>query len=529
MQKKIIYYSGSGTRSIGINQNTIKNEGYKIVYAATHDELLQYAELDDISCIIVNGFEEKLIDFVHSVLPLVHIISLVDAEEWEKTLSAASDNRIMLIKKPFDTTEFVSSLHRVEADMSEGREREIFKYIADLNKKLISPGNPYSYNEIAGEALKAICMFLKADGGSIMLYDKNDVLTIIAASGLKKDIIDTVHIKNGEGISGWVAEHKKAVVFNKSTIKLNNLENKVHRADITSSMSVTLQTPDRVIGVININSFTSRVFINNDLTFLMQFANEFAYCLTFCNQINEQKRYAQELQEKNKEMESFVYSTFHDIKTPLFTLEGFLDSFVEYAEDNLDEKAQDYLMRVVRGARKMEVMIQGVFEFFKYDKITYQIEPAGSEDIVNVALDELQMEIESVEAHIIKKQDKDIPWPKVMGDKYLLLRVWVNLIANAIKYRSSKRKLRIELGFVDQGSDMVTFYVKDNGIGIDSRLYEFIFKLFARTRDKEGVEGTGVGLSIIKKIIERHGGAIWLDSEIKKGTTFFFTLPKSVS
>ncbi|MFC1512548.1 ATP-binding protein [bacterium] len=204
----------------------------------------------------------------------------------------------------------------------------------------------------------------------------------------------------------------------------------------------------------------------------------------------------------------------------------FLDSFREYTCDKLDDKGAEYLRGISHGAFRLEHMIKDVFEYFRYGRMQKKKEAVKIDEIIDVSLDQLQLVIKHNNA-VIKVNKRGKQWPVIEGDRYQIMRVFGNLIENAIKYQQPKLTPIIHVDFEDTGGDMVTFYIKDNGIGIDSRFFEYVFEVFGRLKDKIEVQGTGMGLAIVKKIVNKHNGNIWLESTKGKGSTFCFTLPRA--
>ncbi len=231
-----------------------------------------------------------------------------------------------------------------------------------------------------------------------------------------------------------------------------------------------------------------------------------------------------DLELKNFDMENFIYSAFHDLKTPLFTLQGFLANFKEKYYEKLDEQGVKYLMSISNSAKRLAKMINDVFEFFRFEKVDYKFEKVNVLYNLRVALDEIQvlLEDDDIVINLVGFENKDV---FVKAHNLFLTKVWVNLLTNAIKYRKDNEKLVINIGVNDVKPNFYEFFVEDNGIGIDSKLHNFIFELFTRIKEKDE-EGTGVGLSIVKKIITKHNGKIWLESQKNIGTKFYFTLPK---
>lgn len=228
-----------------------------------------------------------------------------------------------------------------------------------------------------------------------------------------------------------------------------------------------------------------------------------------------------ELAAKNVEMESFVYTVSHDLKTPIVTIEGFIGALREDFADQLPESAEQYLQYMSDAARRMEILISDLLNLSRIGRIVESKETFPFGDLVREVLDACRPRLEArgIEYEVSSNL------PAVYGERKRIAQVVDNLLSNAIKYVGKDNPSpRIEIGCQDQGGETVLF-VRDNGIGIEERYFVKIFQIFERLpAAKQAGEGTGIGLTIVKRIVELHGGRIWLDSEPGKGTTFFFTL-----
>jgi len=187
-------------------------------------------------------------------------------------------------------------------------------------------------------------------------------------------------------------------------------------------------------------------------------------------------------------------------------------------QGKIDDKADKYIYYAVNGASSMQNLINDLLEFSQVTIRAEEPEPSDSEFILNQVLSDLELYIKENKAMVSHN-----PLPDVMADSTQLAQVFQNLIANGIKYHSEETPI-INICAEKKASEWV-FSVQDNGIGIDPQYSERIFEVFKRLHNKEEYPGTGIGLAVCKKIVERHGGRIWVESELGKGSTFYFTLP----
>lgn len=225
------------------------------------------------------------------------------------------------------------------------------------------------------------------------------------------------------------------------------------------------------------------------------------------------------LESANKEMEAFSYSVSHDLRAPLRSIDGFSQAIIEDYEDEIDERGKDYLRRVRSAAQRMALLIDDMLNLSsvtRNEMVLKETDFSGMAEDIAGKLRELQPE---------RQVDFVIqPGIRVMGDENLLRIALENLFNNAWKYTSKHPKARIELGSRASGRKP-GFFVKDDGAGFDMKYAQKLFGAFQRMHTAEEFSGTGVGLATVQRIIHRHGGKIWAESEVEKGATFHFTIP----
>lgn len=224
----------------------------------------------------------------------------------------------------------------------------------------------------------------------------------------------------------------------------------------------------------------------------------------------------------NLELERFAYVASHDLQEPLRMVSSFLQLLERKYQEKLDDKAREYIRYAVDGAERMKMLIMDLLDYSRVNASTEE-DPYEWIDLNTVARDVIatfQQEINkldaTVEAGIL---------PKVLGNKAQLGRLFQNLVGNALKYHQKNVKVTVTIGTDETSSEWI-IWVKDNGIGIDERFFEKIFVIFQRLHNKSEFSGTGIGLAICKKIVEKHQGRVWVESKVNEGSTFFVSLPK---
>ncbi|ELZ17020.1 PAS/PAC sensor signal transduction histidine kinase [Haloterrigena salina JCM 13891] len=234
--------------------------------------------------------------------------------------------------------------------------------------------------------------------------------------------------------------------------------------------------------------------------------------------ITERKTFEQKLRESNERLEQFAYAASHDLQEPLRMVSSYLQLLDQRYGDELDEDGREYINFAVDGAARMREMIDGLLEYSRVETQGDPFEPITLETVLEDVLDNLQFRIEE---HDVEITSEDLP--EVEGDASQLRQVFQNLLENAIEY-SGDAPPRVHISAERAGNKWVVS-VSDDGIGIDPDDQDRIFEIFQRLHSREEHDGTGIGLALCNRIVERHGGEIWIDSEPDDGTTFSFSLP----
>ena len=256
-------------------------------------------------------------------------------------------------------------------------------------------------------------------------------------------------------------------------------------------------------------------------------AQDGVIALGFVSDITDRKRVRDELAHANAELlrsntdlEQFAYMASHDLQEPLRVITSYLHLLERRYDGQLDAEAREFIDFAVDGATRMKGLIQDLLSFSRAGTQSTDIQNVPAEVLVQRALDNLKAAIEERSAEVAW----DHPLPEVAADPGLLVQVLQNLIANAIKFQINGVP-RVHVSVFRQGPEWV-FSVRDNGIGIDPRHSGRIFRIFERLNASDQYPGAGLGLAISQKIVERHGGRIWFDSQPGEGSTFFFSIPR---
>ncbi len=232
-----------------------------------------------------------------------------------------------------------------------------------------------------------------------------------------------------------------------------------------------------------------------------------------------------ELEKANKELDSFVYTASHDLKAPLRGISSFAAFLEEDYSKNLDSQGQDYLNEIKKGANRLNNLIDDLLTLSRISRIKNPYENVPIRALIEEVAERISFDIKEKKVDLIVADNI----PVIICDKIKMAEVFLNLINNAIKFssRQGETNPRIEIGYYKEGQSHC-FFVKDNGIGIEKEYHEKIFGLFKKLHKESEYAGTGAGLSIVKQIIEDHGGKIWVKSDLGRGAEFYFTIPDNL-
>ena len=233
----------------------------------------------------------------------------------------------------------------------------------------------------------------------------------------------------------------------------------------------------------------------------------------------ERKKMEKQLRQSNEELEQFAYVASHDLQEPLRMITSYLQLLEKRYKGKLDKSADEFIGFAVDGAVRMQRLISDLLKYSRVGTQKKEFHLVDCESIFQQVLSNLKIIIQENGAQITHD-----PLPAVLGDDTQLIQLFQNLIGNAVKFRGPDAPV-VHVSSEEKAKEWV-FCVKDNGIGIDAKFCDRIFKIFQRLHTREEYSGTGIGLAVCKRIIEGHGGRIWIESELGKGTRFYFNLPR---
>ena len=231
-----------------------------------------------------------------------------------------------------------------------------------------------------------------------------------------------------------------------------------------------------------------------------------------------------QLEAANKELGVFAHSVSHDLRATLRHIDGFIELLQKKAETALDEQSRHYMETISEAAQKMGLLIDNLLSFSRMGHQAMSVRPVALEPLMRDVIREFEPDI----------AEREIEWriadlPAVSGDASLLRMVLVDLIANALKFTQSRETACIEIGLQPGRDGKTALFVRDNGVGFDMTYVDIPFGVFQRLHRAGEFEGIGIGLANVRRIIARHDGRTWAEGRVDQGSTFFFSLPQSIS
>ncbi len=417
-------------------------------------------------------------------------------------------------------------------DITENKQAE--KRIDPLNRILLAIRN---VNQLVvrendpEKLLKGVCDALIETRGYhtvwVALLDESHQLVRAAEAGLGGDFLPVIErFKRGE-----LTECAQKALDNPGIVITEDPVSDCPDCPLASacgergSMTLRLEHGGTVYGFITLTVRRVRVTDEEEQSLFEEVAGDIAFAL-YSMELeeareqaeNKLKEYAEDLERSNQELEQFAYVASHDLQEPLRMVTGYVKLLQLRYKDKLDDDADDFINYAFDGAIRMQTLINDLLAFSRVSTRGNPFEPTDSGAVLEQTLTGLRMAVKESGALITHD-----PLPVVMADASQLAQVFQNLISNAIKFHGDDPP-KVHISAKRQRDDWV-FSVKDNGIGIEPQYFDRIFVIFQRLHGRTEYPGTGIGLAVSKRIVERHGGRIWLESEPGKGSTFYFTIP----
>lgn len=322
---------------------------------------------------------------------------------------------------------------------------------------------------------------------------------------------------------GWgIVKTQQPVQIDFGSMTDLTMKRKTSLIDVNhSKIYVPMVSKESLIGMMILESQPGEQYTSIHMKVIESISNLSAIALEKAELYQETIEKSLEIERRNKELDDFTYVVSHDLKEPLISVEGFSKILLADYGELIHAEGKEYLDSMVGATERMKKLIDDLLMLSRVSRPTESFKPLQLNQILQDIIRDLEFRLSKRNAEVIIQDNL----PTVIGNETHMKIVFSNLISNAVKFNDKPRPL-VEIGLQNTQNNMYLFYVRDNGIGIAKEFHEKIFMIFQRLHRREEYEGTGAGLAIVKKIIELHKGKIWVESELGKGSTFYFSLPK---
>jgi len=467
-----------------------------------------------------------------------------------KSTSIWQSCELVLIKKDENTvyaqleTNLIQNNKKTEfritiTDITERKKAE--EKLLRLNRTLKALGQSnkaMTHATDEAEYLEEVCKIIIEDCGYPMVWigfaenDENKTVRPVAYSGFDEGYLETLSItwadeKRGRGPTG-TAIRTGEICACRNMLTDNKFEpwrGEAIKRGYASSLVLPIMNDGKAFGALTIYSREPDPFLEEEINLLEELVGDISFGLLTIRLSDAKSKAGEklektmdELKHSNRELEQFAYVASHDLQEPLRMVASFTQLLEKQYKDKLDETAVEYINFAVDGAKRMQLLINDLLAYSRVTRKSTEFETVNLEKVLNEVLFNLEIVTEKNQTIIIRES-----LPEIQADYRQMVQLFQNLIGNALKYR---RNATPEICIsVQKEDDHWLFSVEDNGIGMESQYFEQVFQIFRRLHTQDEHEGTGIGLAITKRIIEHHGGRIWIESEPSKGSTFYFTIP----
>lgn len=401
--------------------------------------------------------------------------------------------------------------------------------VAQLGQKALAGADPGS---LMNEAVTLLAQTLEVDYAKVLeLLPEQDALLLRAGVGWKEGLVGHATVSSGAQSQAGYTLHSDQPVIVEDLRTETRFRGPalLEEHGVVSGMSIVIQGPHKPFGVLGVHVVKRRVFTQDDIHFLQSVANVIGEAIERTRAEQEIKDLNKDLERRviertrklqmaNRELDAFTHSVSHDLHAPLRAINGFTKAIMEDYGPLLDERGKDYLQRVQGASHRMTELVDDLLDLSRATRSPVRRERIPVSDLAKMIAGELKRtQPERLVQFVIK------PGMVAQGDTRLLRIALENLMGNAWKYTQKTQSARIEFGQIDY-KKKPAYFVRDDGVGFDMAHAGKLFNAFQRLHTNAEFPGSGLGLTIVHRIIVRHGGHIWAESALGKGATFYFTL-----
>ncbi|MDI6791556.1 MAG: ATP-binding protein [bacterium] len=470
---------------------------------------------------------------VHAQIPEIPIVVLTGFNDERLAVKAVQEGaQDYLVKGVADgkvlsrVMRYAIERKRVEAKLRHYAER--LSTLRDIDRAILAAQSPEA---IAQAALDHIRQLIPCRRASVAVFDfGTDEALVLAVHVDGKTKLGTGVRFPLEGFGGIEKlRHGEVIVVEdiRSLSQPTSVDQRLRAEGLRSYINVPLLLQSELIGSFNLGSGSSGYFTSEYVDIAREVANPLAIAIHQARLHEQVKHHTAELeqrviertaqlQEINAELEAFTYNVSHELRAPLRGMQAFSGALLDDCGDRLDLNGRSYAQHIIDAAQYMDALISDLLDYSRLSSAEISLKPVSLEKIVEKVMRQLELEIREKEARITVER----PLPQVVGDSIILRHILANLLTNAVKFVDSGVQPRVKI-WTEERDEWVRLWVEDNGLGIAPEHWERIFRVFDRLHGIESYPGTGIGLAIVRKGIERMGGRVGLESIPGKGSRFW--------
>ncbi len=409
----------------------------------------------------------------------------------------------------------------ISVNFDELKLKERNKELAILLEMSNSLSTSMSLGEVLGGVLSKILAHFGLKAGRIyLLDDEGEYLHLTAHQGTQLDGLEIVRVE--EGFSGKAVRTKSFIAQHVSELEDKKRAALLLEKGYKGIICVPLIVRGKVVGVLNLATSKIIKLDQNQIDLLTAIGNQIAVAANNAKLYDDLENKLQTLKQKKEMIKFFAYSVSHDLKSPATGIYGLAKRLRDRSEDSLDEKGIEYCNQLLKASEQMVSLVENINFYIVTKEAPFNIEKINVKEI----MEEIRNEFCAI------LEDRQIVWsepeaiPEIWADRIAFSRVFRNLLDNALKY-GGKELLEIKIGY-EENRRYHIFSFSDDGLGIKTKDKEKLFEMFQRHETSKGTPGSGLGLTIVKEIAQRHGGQVWMDNKGEKGMAFYISISKNL-
>ncbi|HJX39457.1 MAG TPA: ATP-binding protein [Anaerolineae bacterium] len=515
--------------ALGFCTRILQDAGYQVTGVPTGREAVEITQrqrydlvLTDFTSAAQDGLDT--VREIKTIEPSVVGVAMTGPLGVDAALDTLRSGVDDLIVKPFSPRELRRTVSSALEKGDHQRENIRLRALIPLYELSKAFMGLTQLDQLLAEIVEVSCRESGADRASLMLWDEDSqAMTIQAAIGLPDEIVENTVVRLGEGISGRVAEQRRPLVLDSTLPSEEDLRKLMKLDQISSAICVPLIAREELVGVLNLSKLghNTSSFTAGSLELASVLAGQAAIAIKNARLFEESQRAYQELKRLDELKSDFINVASHELRTPLAILLG----YACLLEEQSTEVTQKYTQAIIKSAMRLKQLITDMLNVraLEAGQIELELQPLQVADVAHAVVEELGFMADEKGQSLTANVPGDLP--AVWADEGKLHLILSNLVSNAIKFTPQNGRIEIEAA---DSEDQLTLSVRDTGVGIAPEEFDRLFDRFYQVGGSLRREhpGLGLGLSIAREMVQLHQGKLWLNSELGKGSTFFFTISR---